>query len=411
MTRYGFTFAAMVALVAAFLPATSSAETLDIQQELSQPGVKLDGEVIGKTPIQKRPVSPKECKGCWVDPQTKLIWQNPPAVEEMNWKNVIDYCKNLSLAGFSDWRLPNNDELKTILTESEGSAGCFWKEGLKGKCSWYWTSLSAAGDTGYAWCVDFRYGILSSYYKDDTLSVRCVRLSQVAEKQTTEVPAVLKIGGVGSVDSRGIEWMSIPAGSFMMGCSPGDIECGDREKPRHSVNVKGFQMMATEVTQGQYQSVIGANPSNFKNCGSTCPVEQVNWNEAKAFCSKIGGRLPTEAEWEYAARAGTGTKFYCGDNRLDSDAWFNENSGSKTHPAKQKQPNAWGLYDMLGNVWEWVDDCYSKDYNASPDCSLRVLRGGSWYYVAWYERVSNRDRNNPDARDNDIGFRCSRDEN
>jgi len=219
------------------------------------------------------------------------------------------------------------------------------------------------------------------------------------------------VGKSGPSDDLGIEWISISAGSFMMGCSPGDGQCFGDENPRHSVNVNGFQIMETEVTQDLYRKGIGNNPSNFSSCGNDCPVEQVSWNEAKEFCKKVGGRLPTEAEWEYAARAGTETKYYCGDNEgcLGNIAWYDENSGKKTHPVKQKQPNAWGLYDMLGHVWEWGEDCYSKGYNESPDCSLRVLRGGSWYSDARYARVSHRNRFLPDNRDSDIGFRCVRD--
>jgi formylglycine-generating enzyme required for sulfatase activity len=211
-------------------------------------------------------------------------------------------------------------------------------------------------------------------------------------------------------DSYGIEWAPIPTGSFMMGCSPGDEDCAKDEKPRHSVNVNAFLIMSHETTQSQYRSVIGNNPSNFKKCGDDCPVENVSWHEAKAFCQKIGGRLPTEAEWEYATRAGTGTKNYCGDNCLDRVAWYTENSGRITHPVKKMQPNAWGLYDTLGNVWEWVEDCYSQGYDEKPGCWVHVLRGGSFDYYARSIRVSYRLRGDPDLHDSNSGFRCARDE-
>ena len=152
-------------------------------------------------------------------------------------------------------------------------------------------------------------------------------------------------------------------------------------------------MGKTEVTQGQWRAVMGNNPSSFKNCGDNCPVENVSWNDIKDFIQKLNVktgkqyRLPSEAEWEYACRAG-GQHRYCGSNNLDAVAWYEGNSGGSTHPVAGKQPNAFGLYDMTGNVWEWVEDCYSGD------CANRVLRGGSWYgktalllasYRLWFE--------------------------
>jgi len=212
-----------------------------------------------------------------------------------------------------------------------------------------------------------------------------------------------------------IEWVSIPAGSFQMGCSPGDGECQDDEKPRHQVTIRAFRMMKYEVTQGQYQQVIGSNPSNFSSCGTNCPVEQVAWSEAKVFCERVGGRLPTEAEWEYAARAGT-TGVRYGD--VDRVAWYIGNSGNKTHPVGQKQANAWGLYDMLGNVWEWCADWYDANYYSSSPTqypvntssgSFRVVRGGGWFNDAWDARASYRFGFTPGYRGDYGGFRCAGD--
>lgn len=138
-----------------------------------------------------------------------------------------------------------------------------------------------------------------------------------------------------------------------MGCSQGDKECGDNEQPAHEVTItRGFWIGQTEVTQEAYQRVMnGQNPSRFK--GARLPVETISWNDADAYCRAIGGRLPTEAEWEYAARAGSTDGRY-GD--VDQIAWYGKNSGNKTHEVAGKAPNTWGLYDTLGNVWEWTAD-------------------------------------------------------
>ena len=215
-------------------------------------------------------------------------------------------------------------------------------------------------------------------------------------------------------------WVSIPGGTYEMGCSPGDDICYSWENPRHTVTVATFAMTEAEIKQGEYLAVMGESPSYFSSCGASCPVDQVTWYQAKAFCEAIGGRLPSEAEWEYAARAGTTTRYYCGDDPacLDGIAWYLENSGNTTHPVKGKTPNAFGLYDMLGNVWEWVEDCWHPDYSGAPstgevwsggDCDYRVSRGGSWHYAGGGLRVSWRDRYNPDSWYGNFGLRCARD--
>ena len=208
----------------------------------------------------------------------------------------------------------------------------------------------------------------------------------------------------------------IPAGSFMMGCVPGDSECEDDEKPQHRVTVNSFYMEKYEVTQAQYEKVMVTNPSHFKDCGANCPVESVSWNDAKAYCEKVGQRLPTEAEWEYAVRGGKdGEKFYSEVGRI---AWYSSNSGSKTHPVGQMLVNGYGLYDMTGNVWEWCSDWYDKKYYSSNPTNnpqgpgsgkYRVLRGGGWSYTTGSLRASYRDRLTPANGLNDGGFRCVRD--
>ena len=193
----------------------------------------------------------------------------------------------------------------------------------------------------------------------------------------------------------GLTYVWIPPGRFMMGCSPGDMECFDDEKPAHEVAIpSGFWLGQTPVTQQAYQRVTGQNPSSYK--GANLPVETVSWEEAQSYCQAIGGRLPTEAEWEYAARAGTTGARY-GD--LDQIAWYSGNSGNRTHEVGQKQPNAWGLFDMLGNVWQWAADWYTEG-------QYRALRGGSWSNDPRSVRVSNRFRFEPGYRNYNFGFRC-----
>jgi formylglycine-generating enzyme required for sulfatase activity len=213
-------------------------------------------------------------------------------------------------------------------------------------------------------------------------------------------------------DSQTYVW--IPPGSFAMGCSEEDADCFPIEKPSHEVTIaKGFWMGNTEVTQEAFEHVMGTNPSYFK--GAQLPVEQVAWFEAEDYCGRVGLRLPTEAEWEYGARAGsTGSRY--GD--LSGVAWFFGHSGSKTHEVGRKLRNNWGLYDMLGNVYEWVGDWYGYKYSAATQTDPvartegsshnRVARGGSWYDgVPKVVRVSFRGGAAPEKRSNYIGFRCA----
>jgi len=238
----------------------------------------------------------------------------------------------------------------------------------------------------------------------------------------------------------GMEMVSIPAGQFVMGSDQGSIDT----KPAHAVKVDGFLMDRYEMTQEVYERVIGTNPSRRKNPKN--PVEQVTWSAAAKFCnarslqegrkpcydtnswtcdfSANGYRLPTEAEWEYACRAGDSGQPNFGDSPdgLKSIAWFEGNSQSKPHPVGQRKPNSWGLYDMEGNVWEWCNDFYgAKYYRQSPQDNprgpdqgeKRVLRGGAWSSSA--ANCSPWVRNCDEAGVTDIcltmdsnGFRCVR---
>lgn len=189
----------------------------------------------------------------------------------------------------------------------------------------------------------------------------------------------------------------IPPGTFTMGCSPGDKECFENEKPTRKVLIeKGLWLGQTPVTQAAYERVTHRNPSCFK--GADRPVEQVSWDEAVAYCRAVGGRLPTEVEWEYAARAGsTGARY----GEAIQIAWhgYDGDGGLETHPVGRKEPNAWGLYDMLGNVWEFTAGWYEEGRS-------RSLRGGSWFNNSRGSRASTRVSGQLDARSNFVGFRC-----
>jgi len=224
--------------------------------------------------------------------------------------------------------------------------------------------------------------------------------------------------------ATGIKLVQIPAGTFAMGSPADEVGRQPNEGPQTKVTLtKDFFLGATAVTQGQWTAVMGSNPSHFK--GDTLPVETVSWDEATAFCQKLTEReraagrlgmgyafsLPTEAQWEYACRAGT-TGPYAGD--LDAMAWYSKNSGSTTHPVGTKKPNAWGLFDMHGNVFEWCADWYAPysggvltDPAGPVSGSARVYRGGRWGTVGAICRSAHRDFRGPGFRVNFIGFRVA----
>ena len=263
--------------------------------------------------------------------------------------------------------------------------------------------------------------------------------------QSADLRSSAPIGGgralSGGTNSIGMKFVTISPGSFEMGCTAEQSDCDADEKPAHKVTLtRGFQIQATEVTQGQYRAVMGTNPSKFSSCGLDCPVENVSWHDAIKFANALskkeglkpaysgsghsirwdksanGYRLPTEAEWEYAARGGKATR-YSGSDKLGDVAWTRANSGKTTHKVGTKKANAWGLHDMSGNVWEWCWDWYgSSFYNSSPGTDpvgarsggRRVLRGGSWGNEPANARVANRNGYDPDNRNVNLGLRLAR---
>ncbi|MEO5331401.1 MAG: SUMF1/EgtB/PvdO family nonheme iron enzyme [Magnetococcus sp. YQC-5] len=248
---------------------------------------------------------------------------------------------------------------------------------------------------------------------------------QVSASNTTTATGA---EGCPAFDQLGMRFKLIPAGQFTMGCSSTSTCFSSKEMPEHTVTLsKSFYMLETEVTQAQWKSLMGSNPAFHTTCGDNCPVEKVSYwsaadyaNELNRLCKLPGKsnmqefRLPTEAEWEYAARAGTTTAYTFGDSssNLNNYAWYKTNSGSTTHPVAQKLPNPWGLYDMSGNVFEWVLDCYSAyTTNAAVDpkgpfsCVSGVIRGGSFNFDAVYARSAFRDNLDQSSTGNNLGFR------
>jgi formylglycine-generating enzyme required for sulfatase activity len=342
---------------------------------------------------------------------TEVIWPAPSGLTWMRRDNGDDldqaaaarYCQNLRYGGNSDWRLPRVPELVALVKTQKKSdrrevslSGDIWTETHLGPeeasealvLSWngHWAGRTIGQAGGGALCV--RGSSLPS--------------------NPSSVAALPDFA-----------FFRIPAGNFEMGCSPGDKECTEDEKPRHPVAItRPFEMNKNLVTQAAWDDVIGS--SHFAEDEADLPAVNVNWFDAQVFLIVLNDRgdgyhyrLPTEAEWEYAARAGTTGARY---GRLGKIAWYYDISGRDLlpHPVRQKDPNPWGFYDILGDAWEWVQDWFDKGYyshslSADPEGAPlgqhRVIRGGSWNTHAEDVRVSKRMEGNWIVN---VGFRCVR---
>ena len=216
----------------------------------------------------------------------------------------------------------------------------------------------------------------------------------------------------------GIEFIYIPGGKLLMGVPEDSIDGNYNEKPRHTVYINSFWIGKYEVTQKQYKEIMGNNPAYFRQ--DNRPIEQVTWNDAMEFCKEFSKkynvrvRLPYEAEWEYAARADSTTKYYWGDRINAKYCWYGDNSGEKPHPGGQKSPNAFEIHDITGNVWEWCTDWYGENYYAAspynnpkgPDTGEdKIMRGGAWNSPPGLLHITFRNKSRPRFKYNNTGFR------
>ncbi len=274
----------------------------------------------------------------------------------------------------------------------------------------------------------FIYGWYVEFYKSNKSEIETITFEEVNNqlfeeiKKTNliEIPKEFK-------NSINMEFVLIPAGEFAMGALPSDKDANNDEHPIHKVRItKRFYMSKFLTTQGNWKSIMNNNPSYFKKSGEDYPVERVNWylvqefikrlNEKEKLSPKEGYRLPTEAEWEYVCKAGSNTKYFFGNNSnfLEEFAWSSHNSNRATHPVGIKKPNPFGIYDMLGNVREWVDDWYNPTYYLRSSLNdpkgpssgdYKVMRGGSWYCVPRMTRTTQRYHHTPSSKSFLIGFR------
>jgi hypothetical protein len=282
-----------------------------------------------------------------------------------------------------------------------------------------WDSVKESRDVNEVWAYleQFPRGLFAGVARARLAAldkagppVTMARPPQAPATASTPAPTAVMAGSVFKDCEECPEMVVIPAGTFLMGSKANpmaSMQPSLDEQPQHAVSIRSFALGKLEVTQEQWYALMGNLPSNFK--GRTLPVEQVSWHDVQEFIRRLNAksgqnyRLPSEAEWEYAARAGSQTNYSFGDDpkALSRFAWFDGNSGNMTHPVGEKMANQFGLHDMHGNVWEWTQDCWNENYAGAPadgsawtagDCSTRVARGGSWFVNPQDLRATNRGR-------------------
>lgn len=443
--------------------------------------------------------------GTVTDSRTDLMWQQNTE-GSMAWEEAIDYCEGLELAGHSDWRMPNRNELQSIVDYTRYSPAIDESVFPKTQPAYYWTSTTWPGYETYANVIDFITGRVDQTYKPATYTIPYVRAvrggkhSQVPEASishpldqgvyrpdmaivlsgtgqdvqgeslsgkslvwTSDVDGVIGTGAsisaklssgfhtisLTAVDSlggeaydavyiyvspvteitepvTGMEFELVPAGCYQMGCSGLTVDCESDELPVHQVCLNAFWLGKYEVTQEVWLQIRKTMPSVNYYCGGDCPVENVSWSDIQAFIGSMNDvvayaymvRLPTEAQWEYAATGAGGADLYAGGSNIDAVAWYSGNSNASIHPVGDKSPNALGLYDMSGNVWEWCYDWYG-DYTSDAQVNpqgpstgvYRVIRGGGFDDAASACRCASRSGQGPAIGDQRLGFRLAIDYN
>ena len=374
------------------------------------------------------------------------------SISELESRGIISSAGNLTAAYDAatanwgeGWRMPTLNEMEELINE------CTWvwttQNGVYGRKVTgpngnsiflpaagyrYATSLSLVGSGGYYWSAtpnsDSRYAYLLGFYKDSYLrgssSRGNGRLVRPVYSEDPEVEDSEVSNKTYTVNGVSFTMIGVEGGTFTMGSPDSDSDAYNDEKPAHQVTLSSLYIGETEVTQALWQAVMGSNPSSITG-DLQRPVEMVSWDDCQTFIGKLNEltgenfRLPTEAEWEYAARGGKESNDYkySGSNTIDDVAWYYYNSSSTTHAVKTKQPNELGIYDMSGNVLEWCADWYDSSYYSSsprtnptgPSSGFgRVLRGGSWDYTTMSCRVANRSNGSPDDRSISYGLRLVR---
>jgi formylglycine-generating enzyme required for sulfatase activity len=418
-----------------------SGTTLSVSANVDGAAVLVDGKKVGETPLSDAAVSPGQHR-ISIEKEGYEPYQKRVRIDR---GRAVSLFVDLSEAGPVMARLyvevtPEDARVRIL------NIGPKFYQGMDLGPGRYHVEVSKEG-----YEADRRWVMLSAG-EDENISVRLEPVKVAAPAPVQVRPPVSRQPKGALTNNLGMKFVYIKPGSFMMG-SPSSESGRDNDETQHRVTLtEGFYLQTTEVTQGQWERVMGSNPSHFKNCGSDCPVEKVSWNDVQTFIQKLNQmegtgkyRLPTEAEWEYACRAGSMTAIYTGSlvilgknngPALDPIAWYGGNSCvnygggydcsgwddkqyqcSKcgTQQVGRKKPNSWGLYDMHGNVWEWCQDWYGDypsgsmtDPEGPSSGAYRVNRGGSWSDVARGCRSAIRFWYEPGYRRSLLGFRLAR---